>query len=178
MWRGVFLFLLLMTTSSTALAQNTIHHCVSASGAPVFTDQPCANLDATPAATTDDTHAAPSPLPLTCAQTVKALQQRVVDAFERHDANALAALMQWRGIHQRQGVADVTRLMTLVHQPLASIATQTDDPPDQWPWSDAPVPATSPARVLIVQTGMSDTGMGGRTIFDIIDDSGCMWLAP
>ncbi|HTM29114.1 MAG TPA: DUF4124 domain-containing protein, partial [Rhodanobacter sp.] len=40
--------LILAVFSASTDAQTSIHRCVGADGNPVFTDQPCAALDATP----------------------------------------------------------------------------------------------------------------------------------
>lgn len=180
MWREVFVFLFLLAVSSAAIAQDAVHHCVSASGSPVFTDQPCSSLQSTPATTAGAASTSPSPLPSTCPQSAQVLKQRVGDAFEKRDANALAALMQWRGFDQHEGVTDVRRLMTLVRHPLVSIEISNAPSADHWPWEGAPLSGAGRGaeQTLAIQTGMSETGVGARTVFDILDDSGCMWLAP
>ncbi|HEY2622151.1 MAG TPA: hypothetical protein VGI53_01805, partial [Dyella sp.] len=81
------------------------HHCVGQDGNPLFTDQPCAALQATPVAdaaaakpgvTTTGLPPAPSaPPPVLCASSVAELRQSVLDAFSRRDPNRLAGLMLW-----------------------------------------------------------------------------------
>lgn len=174
MWRMIPL-LLLLALAPGAHAQDVIRHCVSPGGTPVFTDQPCAQVHAIPAAP-DGTPAAPLP---TCPQTADALKSRVANAFLARDANALAGLMQWRGYGQGEGVADVRRLMQLVRQPLVSLQVVADGIPGEASRA-AGSPASSGAQpdVLVVRTAADATAPGERRDFALVGDSGCLWLAP
>jgi hypothetical protein len=159
--RLVLLLLLLLLTALPARAQTPIFHCVATDGHPVFTDQPCSSLQATPAPASSATAAAPSlrPPATTCAADVEELRAAVVDAFANRDANRLAGLMLWGGYGQHAAVADIRALATLMQRPLVGI-----DLPDQG------------STELIVHTAVDDGEGSGETRFAIEPHSGCLWL--
>lgn len=114
-----------------------IHHCVDASGHPVFTDRRCADMQAVPAPTTPSPSSsapmvvstsggAPSvplaPLPVLCASSREQLRQQLVDSFAARDANRLAGLMLWRGYGKRGVVSSIESLARLMKRPLLDVA--------------------------------------------------------
>lgn len=169
MWRP-FLFLLLLAAAPSVFAQTVIRHCVSSSGTPVFTDQPCAQMHALPAA---PSAGATQPLQM-CPRSADDLKERVAAAFRAHNANALAGLMQWRGYGQVEGVDDVRRLQRLVDQPLLGLDVQDDPMPPAPAVSAGPAPPAP--RTLVVNTGEAPDGRSND--FPLVDDGGCLWLAP
>lgn len=106
-----------------AAAQTAIHRCIDARGHPLFTDQPCTALQATPvnpAPTAPDNRSGQRP-PIMCAATLAQLRQSVMDAFTHHDENRMAGLMLWNGYGSGAAVADIRSLGSLMRQPLLDI---------------------------------------------------------
>ncbi|TAL83339.1 MAG: DUF4124 domain-containing protein [Rhodanobacter sp.] len=183
------LCLTLIAGSGSAAAQTTIHHCLGADGDPVFTDQPCASLDATPVRPVGARRQAASPArptPILCPANRQALQQGVIVAFADHDANRLAGLMLWNGVGRDAAVADVRSLATLMQQPLLGFGPATDQevasPSSSLPGGTAdpapPAPAGPPPPVkqLIVRTAGHDDETAPAIYFNIVQQAGCLWL--
>lgn len=172
--RNLFASLLFLAClAGTAHASDVVHRCVDAHGSPVFSDQPCTALAATPLQPPAAASlATPDRVPLAgCAATPAALRQRVIRAFAARDPNQLAGLMVWRGYGRSAAIGDIKSLAALVQQPLISIHFGEDDA--------APATSTSPpatdddARILRVRT----SGAAGRsTRFDVSRQAGCLWL--
>ena len=180
------LCLVLLGRATPALAQSDIHHCIGANGGPVFTDQPCAALHATPvspsAANASPATAAVSPANL-CAASVDELRQSVIDAFARRDTVRLAGLILWDGYGTGAAIADIRALTALMRQPLLEVdtphqstAAPVSDDDDLFP-PPAGALAPRPADQLVLRTvrnGME--GSAAQWRFDIVRRSGCLWL--
>ncbi|RAO76895.1 DUF4124 domain-containing protein [Dyella jiangningensis] len=183
------LLLLLVCLSLGARAQDGIHRCVGPEGTPLFTDQPCAALQATPVtpprdeppATLTAPTTAATPPPVLCAATVSELRQSVLDAFSARDPNRLAGLMLWGGYGRESVVADIRSLGGLMQRPLLGIGDDStgDDESPATTASSAAVPPTSAGeeRQLVVRTAAGDgSGQAHETRFDVVRRSGCLWL--
>jgi hypothetical protein len=191
--------LLLFLLPLCAMAQDGIHRCIGADGNPLFTDQPCAALQATPVNTppasakspvTQDvsTLGASTPPPVSCATSVGALRQGMIDAFAARDPNRLAGLMIWNGYGRDAVVANIRSLGSLMQRPLLDIGTASeindspppsDDPPLSQPAADAArTPASSSGdQQLVVRTASGDgSGVAHETRFSVVRRSGCLWL--
>jgi len=196
---------ILLLWPANAVAQDGIHRCVSADGHPLFTDQPCAALQATPVNQNRDAVATQTPStttlttpqtppPVLCASSVSELRQSVIDAFASRDPNRLAGLMLWGGYGREAVVANIRSMNALMQQPLLGIG-QGDDaspPPDPHTISDIdnldqsldsqqpaiPPPAAPVAdRQIVVRTAASDgSGVPHETRFSVVQRSGCLWL--
>ena len=189
--------LLLLSSLATApvIAQTQIHRCLGADGNPVFTDQPCAALSATPLARTPPPareNAAPTPAVL-CATTSDALQRAVIDAFANRDANRLAGLMLWGGYGQHAAVADIRALQKIMREPLLDFEPAAE-PADASTSAVAADAARSPAfaaasaassavatpapdNLLVLHTSASDgRGQSRELRFTVVRRSGCLWL--
>jgi len=190
------LTLLLFLLPLCAMAQNGIHRCIGSDGNPLFTDQPCAALQATPVnppaassaaspVSQGSSNAAPA---ITCATSVGELRQSMVDAFATHDPNRLAGLMIWNGYGRNAVVADIRSLGLLMQRPLLDIQAPGDgDSPPAGSGQGAGVAddrATSPQSTgevdqLIVHTSVNDgSGAPHESRFSIVRRSGCLWLRP
>jgi hypothetical protein len=159
------LFLVLCLAATVAHAQNPIRRCVDANGRQVFTDQPCASVQATDAVAPATPVAAAgltSTVPVLCAATRAELRQAIVDAFAARDANRLAGLILWNG-GSAGTVADIRTLNSLTRQPLLD-------------FGDAQADDEAPASDLRVHTGMA--GAAQETHFGIVRHAGCLWLTP
>lgn len=172
--------------SAPASAQEGVHRCIGPDGTPLFTDQPCASLKATPVQAAPRTSTAPAPNapppsappPILCAATVAELRQSVTDAFATRDPNRLAGLMLWEGAGRNAVVSDIRTLSALMKRPLLDFGEQSTDQASGDP--DAPPaerPAAPPDHQLVVHTAADDgSGTPRETRFDIVRRSGCLWL--
>jgi hypothetical protein len=170
-------FLLLCIATTAVHAQNPISRCIGADGRPVFTDQPCASLNATPTVGPETPANIPpgnipgtaSTVPVLCASSRGQLRQAVVDAFAARDANRLAGLVLWNGYGNAGAVANIRQLTALTRQPLLDVGGRSAEVADD----GAEAAATDE---LLVRTGMS--GAPQETRFAIVRQSGCLWLTP
>lgn len=185
---AALLCLILPAWAVPALAQTEIHRCIGANGGAVFTDQPCAALQATPvnpvATPGNDIPSAAPPPPILCAASPGALRQSVIDAFAGHDANRMAGLMLWSGYGRGAAIADIRSLGALVKQPLLDVGM----PDDPAPGNDSPAPARATsnadplapppanAQLVLHTAGNDGSGSPHELRFDIVSRAGCLWL--
>ncbi len=172
------------------MAQTEIHRCIGANGGAVFTDQPCAALQATPVSNpvaTPGNRPPAEPPPRTCAASLGELRQSVIDAFASRDANRLAGLMLWDGYGRNAAIADIRSLGELMKHPLLDLDAP-DDPvggastataasgagPFATPEaSDLPPPHDQ----LVLHTGGNDgSGSSHELRFSVVSRAGCLWL--
>lgn len=178
---------ILLACTAPAAAQAPIHRCIGANGGAVFTDQPCAALQATPAAPAakpgDMATQVAAPPPILCAASRNELRQSVIDAFASRDANHLAGLMLWNGYGRGTAIADIHSLAELMKRPLLDVdipgvpaptpAASASDPFA----SDRPSVPSPGADRLVLHTAGSDGSGGPRELrFDIVRQAGCLWL--
>ncbi|HEY8586145.1 MAG TPA: DUF4124 domain-containing protein [Rhodanobacter sp.] len=178
------LCLVVLVQVAPAAAQTPIHRCIGADGSPVFTDQPCAALQASPvtAAPGAGQNATSGPPPVLCAGNIDVLRQSVLDAFARGDANRMAGLMLWDGYGHGAAIADIRSLTDAMKQPLLGV-----DIPDQ----SAPAPASSladpfsmdvsptpprDASQLVLQLAGGDGDSLRELRFNVVRQAGCLWL--
>jgi hypothetical protein len=191
---AALLCLMLFVWAVPARAQTEIHRCIGANGGAVFTDQPCAALQATPvspAATLgNDIPPATAP-PTLCAASLGALRQSVIDAFASRDANRVAGLMLWSGYGRGAAIADIRSLDELMKQPLLDVDTPGDPAPGNDPTTAAIAsssttsftstrtpPDSPPANAqLVLHTAGSDSSGSPRELrFNVVRRAGCLWL--
>lgn len=194
----ILALLLLLSSLATApaIAQTPIHRCLGADGNPVFTDQPCAALQATPLArppSAAPARAASTPAVL-CATDTDALKRAVIDAFASRDANRLAGLMLWGGYGQRAAVADIRALQKIMREPLLDFGPVTASTEASTPTiatdavrspafaaasaaSSSAVATSAPDNLLVLHTSASDgRGQSRELRFMVVRRSGCLWL--
>lgn len=176
------LCLVVLVQAVPAAAQTPIHRCIGADGSPVFTDQPCAALQASPvtAAPGAGPNATSGPPPVLCAGNIDVLRQSVVDAFARGDANRMAGLMLWDGYGHGAAIADIRSLTDAMKQPLLGA-----DIPDQSapassladPFSMG-IPPTAPmaASQLVLHLAGGDGDSLRELRFNVVRQAGCLWL--
>ncbi len=182
----VLLCLAMLGLAAPVAAQTEIHRCIGAQGGAVFTDQPCAALQATPVrAGSARTEAAASsaPPPVLCATSVDELRQSVIDAFARRDANRLAGLILWHGYGRGAAIADIRALTVLMKRPLLDIdtppapATSSAPGDDAFPPQDEPASAPSQHDQLVVHiVGDGADRSPAAWRFDLVHVAGCLWL--
>jgi hypothetical protein len=176
--------LLLLIISVPLHAQDVIHRCIGSDGHPVFTDQPCAALNATPSISAPTPAAASSvtgglhnPPPVLCAATREALRQSVTEAFATRDPNRMAALMLWNGYGKQSVVTQIQDLGQLMRRPLIGIGNVDEDTPASAGSNAIPPPREDDD--LVVRTASNDgSGAAHETHFAITRRSGCLWLKP
>jgi hypothetical protein len=186
--------LLLLLPAGAAWAQGDIHRCIGADGNPIFTDQRCVDVHATPvtAPPSSASSAQPSapqvPAATLCAASASELKQAVVDAFAARDPNRLAGLMLWGGYGDEAVVNGIRELGRLMQSPLLDIKVQpaggtADGAPAVAGSTPAPAAgsATDPATddVLVLHTASDDgSGQPHETRYVLVRRSGCLWLQP
>lgn len=177
----------LMAATPPLSAQTTIHRCIGSSGNPVFTDQPCAALNATPVARAAQParegteRSTPAVL---CAANMGELRRGVIEAFANRDANRMAGLMLWGGYGRRAAVADIRALQRIMGESLLDVgpppAASRTAAAGAYPLdSDLPSP-TAPARagILVLHTSGSDgSGQPRELRYTVVRRSGCLWLS-
>jgi len=184
---ATLLCLILLACAAPAAAQTPIHRCIGANGGAVFTDQPCAALQATPVSPnvpTAQAAAAPAaPPPILCAASPGELRQSVIDAFASRDANRMAGLMLWDGYGRGAAIADIRSLAELMRQPLLDVdipnggapaqAASIDDP---FATDAPPAPPSAGNRLVLHIAGNDGSGAPRELRFDIVRQAGCLWL--
>jgi hypothetical protein len=184
---AALLCLILLACAAPAAAQTPIHRCIGANGGAVFTDQPCAALQATPVSpNVPSAQAAASPAappPILCAASPGELRQSVIDAFASRDANRMAGLMLWDGYGRGAAIADIRSLAELMKQPLLDVdilngsapaqAASIDDP---FATDAPPAPPSAGNRLVLHTAGNDGSGSPRELRFDIVRQAGCLWL--
>ncbi|NII09848.1 DUF4124 domain-containing protein [Oleiagrimonas sp. C23AA] len=189
-----WLILMLLLPGAPVAAQTAIHRCVAADGTPVFTDQPCANLSATPVGSGRGDAAMPDHAPphATCPADLPSLKQRIDQAFAHHDANALAGLMLWTSYGRRSAIGEAEQLRELVKQPLLGFGDDISGPSERDDPAFAGLPPLAPTHEYrSAPTAPSppsvdalDLHLGGRADrpdvrrYALAHRAGCVWLQP
>jgi hypothetical protein len=183
---AALLCLILLACAAPTAAQTPIHRCIGANGGAVFTDQPCAALQATPVspnAPSAQTAATPAAPPVLCAAGPGELRQSVIDAFASRDANRLAGLMLWDGYGRGAAIADIRSLAELMKQPLLDVDIPNASAPAQSASSDdpfasgaAPAPPSAGNQLVLHTAGNDGSGSPRELRFDIVRQAGCLWL--
>lgn len=183
---AALLLLILPAATAPAAAQSPIHRCIGANGGAVFTDQPCAALQASPVSTNAlpaPAAARSAPPPTLCAASPDELRQSVIGAFASRNANRLAGLMLWDGYGRGAVIADIRSLAELMKQPLLDVAMPGGDAPataastGMAPSADSVPAAPSSTGQLVLHVGGNDgSGTLRELRFDLVRQAGCLWL--
>lgn len=193
--------LVLFALPATSAAQG-VQRCTDARGNTVFTDRPCASVDAVPKGVPGPAPGAYAPgfAPRGCARTADALLMGVRTALESRDVNRLASFYHWAGTSNRGARQVMDELEAIAKRPLVAVAlayptpaAPTDPrmafgPPTPAP-ADAggepgPAPGLAPGTApgprpvgLDVEQMAGDTDAGSRsTRFRLQRHVGCWWL--
>lgn len=186
----------LMAAMPPLAAQTTIHRCVGGNGNPVFADQPCAALDATPLARPAQPSYAGVDIPIPavlCAANMGELRRGVIEAFANRDANRMAGLMLWGGYGRTAAVADIRALQGVMRESLLDVESPQAGgagPPavaggasanpldfDRPAWDGAPPPAPNKTDTLVLHTsGPDGSGPPREMRYAVVRRSGCLWL--
>lgn len=127
--------LMLLLAAALPVQAQGVKRCTDAQGNTVFTDRPCASVDAVP-------KGAPAPLPGAhapgfaprgCARTAESLLVGVRGALEARDVNRLASYYHWAGTGTRGGLQVMDELEAIANRPFVAIALAYPDVPDAAP---------------------------------------------
>lgn len=183
---SLLLLFALSIIAAPAAAQTAIHRCVGSNGNPVFTDQPCAAMQASPVSRSPDPGdaTAQSTPPMLCAATYDDLRQGVIDAFAYQDANRLAGLMLWGGYGHGAALADIHALASLVRRPLLDIGSPDDPPPRdaELPYDGTSLPPphppspSAPTQLVLHTPDQAGSGVPRERRFELVRRAGCLWL--
>lgn len=161
--------LVLASADVRADGSQAVHRCVGRQGEIVFSGLPCTATAAAAAAVVADAPA-PAADAATCPATREELRERIAGAVARRDANALAALLRWRGVGSRAAAERLRALRELVARPLLAIDTGGDDVPT----GEA---TDRSGDALRVRTGSNETDGVRSHTFGIDVAGSCLWLA-
>lgn len=165
-----------VTATATAASDNEtvangqrVHRCAGQHGEIVFSGFACGATDAASASLTPSPTAAALSAADSCPASQQELRERIVAAIARHDPNALAGMLRWRGVGGATANDRLRTLRDLVRHPLLAIdgdggAAVSDD-------ND-----TNAAGGLLVRTGGGDSGSVREHAFGVSIESGCYWL--
>jgi hypothetical protein len=143
-----------------------VHRCAGHHGEIVFSGLPCT---ATESATAALSAASTTALPAadSCPASREALRDRIVAAIARHDPNALAGMLRWRGVGAAAADSRLRTLRELTRHALLAID------------SDAATTDAAESEVaagLRVRTGGGDAGGMHEHAFGVSEEGGCFWL--
>ncbi len=195
--------LLLLTLLSPAIAApGAVRRCVAADGSMIWTDRPCALLDASeetpepqaPATAEpemDEGKAAPAtdekdPPPLSsyglanqdCARTPEQLRTMLEAILASHDLNALAGLYHWPGMGKWSARAVMDRLERLLAvsagtvEPVYPEAAFVVFNPQAWP----DLPPEDPIALRFPETSGDSPSPVYASELRVIRNAGCWWL--
>lgn len=161
------LVLLLFLIALPAAAQTTIHRCVGTDGRPVFTDRQCTSIGATSIMPPSPAAASSAGGPVTgpstgllCAKDVAGLREGIAQAFASQDANRIGGLILWNGYGSGGAVENIRNMEALVHQPLLAVE------------------GNEAGGLDAVTSGPGHDAATRRAHFNVVRDSGCLWLRP
>ncbi|MEO5560143.1 MAG: hypothetical protein ABIO49_09825 [Dokdonella sp.] len=165
----------LLTTAAVADGDYTkdngqnVHRCVGLHGEIVFSGLSCAASASTGTELSPAAAAAPLPAADSCPVSRSELRERIVATIARHDPNALAGMLSWRGVGGEAAKDRLRTLRDLTRRPLLAIdgiaVTQSDDEG-----------AIDAANGMHVRTGGGDSGGIHEHAFGVALEGGCYWL--
>lgn len=166
---------ILLTTAAVADGDyakdngQNVHRCVGLHGEIVFSGLSCAASASTGTELSPTAGAAPLPAADSCPASRSELRERLVATIARHDPNALAGMLRWRGVGGEAAKARLRILRNLTRRPLLAIDGTADTQPDD----DG---AVATAEGMYVRTGGGDSGGVHEHAFGVALEGGCYWL--
>ena len=171
--------LILWCVVAHPLASAQIRRCVTADGARIFTDRPCADVDAQeviapPASSTNE----PDRRPSLCPRNLQALTVALSSAIQSGDANRVSSLYDWSGTSTASASRLMDRLQTIADRPLVDIRPiyrQSTTSADRF--STEPQQRTRAAPVgLRVEQVLRNQSTPSQSEFFIRKRMGCWWI--
>ncbi len=164
------LLIALATPARAAPDGQTVHRCIGTHGEIVFSGLAC-SAGTTANASTPGTDSAASTLSIdTCPTSREALHDHISAAITRHDSNALASLLRWRGVGARAASDRLRSLRDLVQRPL--LAMDGGDAGD----ITGDTPASANEDTLRVRTGSNESDGVREHRFGVAVEGACYWL--
>lgn len=182
------LIVLLIAATWPHNVASQVRRCTTADGGTIYTDRPCADVDATERLPREGAAATHRPYRGGCARTLQDLIYTVTSAIDARDPNQLATAYHWAGLSHRNGYGVMGRLDTIAQRPLVDITALR--PPTQVvvverPGVSAPMfdgdyyPQVArnrrPTALRIDQT-LGDGTTPSRTIFGLRRHMDCWWI--
>lgn len=195
------LFLLLPWPDS-ARAQS-IQRCTAADGSSVFTDKPCALLQARPRmqapAASPGADTTPIDPQRQCPRRLSQLVEQIQQAIQSGDGNRLAALYWWGGQGSAGAAQQLARLEAMAQRPLLDIApvypatlataavpdppagVSTASPASAEPAAPAPVSPAPAARprpyALRIEQTLANGSTPASSVIQLRRHYGCFWFS-
>ena len=121
--RGILTSLLIFwCVTAHPLASAQIRRCVTADGTRIFTDRPCADVDAQEAIAPPASSAGePDRRPPLCPRNLQALTLALSTAIQSGDANRISSLYDWSGTSTASANRLMDRLQHIADRPLVDI---------------------------------------------------------
>lgn len=132
-----------------------VHRCIGVHGEVVFSGFRCGSNEQSGISVGALDDALPPPPADVCPASPQDLRDRLAAAVARHDANAIAGMLRWRGVGGSEADRRLRELRELVRAPLLSLE-QGDG--------------------LLVRTGSQAGGGVREHAFGIESEAGCWWL--
>lgn len=180
------LVIALFCTASLAQSQ-VVHRCLDGDGRRVYSDRACEHLGLrgeqareTPADSEVPLELEAASGPVAAAQgcpgpTPDALRERVAEALERRDLNALNGMYHWAGAGRHTAGAVVTHFQQLIAARPQTVILRQAAHNDDWLWAGLPPPSESaPPELLALPDALSDDRPLAR--FNLRRQAGCYWL--
>lgn len=149
-----------------ASAAQTVHRCLGQHGEVVFSGTPCGAIYPLSPGANSSMPIVPWSTGGVCPTSAADLRARTTDAFDRHDANALAGLIRWDGVGAAEAKRRMRELAVVVDRPSIRIDFETENSPASLSEENRF------ADTLSVREGDADVDMRLR----IVADGGCNWL--
>jgi hypothetical protein len=155
--------------NDTAANGQRVHRCAGQHGEIVFSGLACGATESASASLSPDSTTAALPAADSCPASHQELRERIVAAIARHDPNAMAGMLRWRGVGGATANDRLRTLRDLVRHPLLAIdgdgnAAVSDDNDD------------NAVGGLLVRTGGGDSGGVREHAFGVSIEGGCYWL--
>ena len=168
-----------------AHAQSGVRRCTGTHGETIFTDKPCAAVDAVdrvPAMARPS--GGTSTLRTGCAHTLGDLIYTVTAAIDGRDVNQLATVYHWTGVSTAAAYSVMRRLDGVLQRPLLDIEP-TGGSSGEPVWQDdgtglvvpAPSRPRAPTRLKLVQAMGKDGASTTSTSFALRRYYGCWWIS-
>lgn len=192
--------LLLLSLPALAPAADTIQRCVAADGTMVYTDKPCGELDAKPAAPAlvidKKTDTAPAPrAPLSnqggavslggvsrddCIRRTDTLLFELRAGIEGGNVNRLASVYDWAGKSAGAAVNILDRLARLAEHPAATVEFRYHEPDefaDSAAYAAPPPEDARPVAVTIVEMAPGAFEPRFEDELRLVRNAACWWVS-
>lgn len=175
--------LLSLPIVSLRASDDGIHRCVDPNGVSVYTDQPCAKVDAVdrePPPPSAEPEIESGVIRSDCAREAQTLLFDLRRAIETDNVNLASGLYHWPGVRGGSAVSVMNRLERLVSRPMASADLVY---PEVAPVHENPAafpegtPPEDPIAVRIEQTEPGEIVSSDAQELQLVRNADCWWLS-